>query len=76
VTLILTEEVEKLLVVLGRHIKVRHQQFVVAARVLESEPHKFTNVMSCEVARHEGFVDFRPERRAVVEYPIENHLRT
>ena len=75
VALVLPEEVQELLVVLRRHVEALHQHLVVAARVLEAEPDDVADIVAGEVARHERLVDLRPERRAVREHPIEQHLR-
>src|SRR5688572_19373890 len=74
VALVLPQEVEEPLVVLGRHVEARDQQLVVAKCMLQAKPNHFPDVVSGQVARHERLVDRRPERFPSVDQPGEQRL--
>src|SRR5262245_25945022 len=64
---VLPQEIEEPLVIVGRHVEQLHEAAVAAACVLEPAADDFLQVGPGQIARHERAIDRRPERFAALD---------
>src|SRR4030095_7774390 len=65
---VLPEKRQEALVVVWLHIEELHQQPVIAVRGLETDLDDLATVHARQVARHEDWIDGRPERLALFDH--------
>src|ERR1700730_15930936 len=71
---VLAQETEQPLVISGLEIERREQRLVAASGQLEATTHDRSNILPCQISRHERVVHRGPERLTAHAHQLEDRF--